>query len=199
MTFPIGPRAVATQPPQLTVPGSNASTEVLEAFKQSLSALAKHDRYASLHKEFVGAASGDLQTVSRFNPMLDGRDHRALSEALEAAAANGYFEIMKMILKDRAWLWASDKFTVMACIVENYDRGNPADCRKAFMDLFSHVPLERRIVRGFGDVDAYERAGEDHTPREREGSGAGKLVCSGIDSKRYTLSVIQLISRSRPI
>ena len=56
MTFPIGPRPVATQQPQLTVLGSNASAEVHAALKQSLSALGKHDRYEYLHREFVGAA-----------------------------------------------------------------------------------------------------------------------------------------------
>jgi hypothetical protein len=158
MTFPIGPRPVATQQPQLTVPGSNASAEAHAAFKQSLSALGKHDRHEYLHREFVGAAGrGDRQTISELNPMLDGRDPVVLSEALLAAAANGHFEIMRMIFKDRAWLWADNKFSVMACIIEHYDRGNPADRRKAFMDLFSLVPLERRHVRGFGDADAYER------------------------------------------
>jgi hypothetical protein len=157
MTRPIGVKLDTPLQP-LTVPGSNASAEVLEAFRQSLSALGKHDRYEYLHAEFVDAArSGDLQMVSRLNPMLNGENPRILSEALEAAVANGHFEIMRMILKDRAWLWFSHKFLVMASILENYDRGNPAERRKAFMDLFSHIPLERRIVPVFGDADAYER------------------------------------------
>jgi hypothetical protein len=169
MTLPIGPRPVATQPPQLTVPGLNASDEVHVALEQSLSTLPKHDRYQFLHEEFVDAArSGDLETVSRFSPMLDVRDDALLSEALFAAAANGHFEIMKMILKDGAWLWVRDKFLLMACIVENHDRGNRADRRKAFMDLFSRVPRERRIVRRFGDLDAYNRKLADIIRRVRE-------------------------------
>ena len=155
MTLPIGV-GLNTPLQPLTVPKSDASSEVLEAFKQSLSALSKHDRYGYLQKAFVVAAlDGDLQTVSQLNPMLDGRDHQVLSEALLAAVTCGHFEIMHMIFKDRAWLWCSDKFSVMACIVEHYDPGNP-EHRWALKNLFSHLPDERRIVSAFGDADAYE-------------------------------------------
>jgi len=186
MTFPIGPRPVATQQPQLTVPGSNASAEAHAAFKQSLSVLGKHDRYEYLHREFVGAAGrGDRQTISELNPMLDGRDPVVLSEPLLAAAANGHFEIMRMIFKDRAWLWAKEKFAVMACIVENYV---PSDLthRWAFMDLFAHFPPERRFVAAFGDADAYERklANIIRTVREKDSELAnwceGQLGMAGI-------------------
>jgi hypothetical protein len=159
MTLPIGPKLdVPLQP--LTVPGSDASAEVHEAFKQSLLALGKHDRYAYLHKVFVDAAkNGDLQTVSRLNPMIDGRDDFVLSEALEAAVTGGHFEIMRMIFRDRGWLWASSKFSVMACIVENYVPSNP-EHRRAFMDLFGGVASERRMARllnsqaGYADYKA---------------------------------------------
>jgi hypothetical protein len=147
MTFPIGPRPVATQQPQLTVPGSNASAEAHAALTQSLSALGKHDRHECLHGEFVGAAGrGDRRTISELNPMLGGRDPVVLSEALLAAAANGHFEIMRMIFKGRAWLWADNKFSVMACIVEHYDPSS-LEHRKTLMDLFGHISGERRSVR----------------------------------------------------
>jgi hypothetical protein len=156
MTRPIGVRLDAPQVP-VAVPAPNASAEVLVAFKQALAALGKHDRYQYLHSKFVDAArSGDLETVSQLNPMLDGRDHQVLSEALRASAANGHFEVMHMIFKGREWLWSKDKFFVMGCIVEHYDPSKLAH-RRAFMDLFSHVPDERRIVRGFGDAAKYEQ------------------------------------------
>jgi hypothetical protein len=155
MTRPIGVRLDAAQLP-LAVPGPEASAEVYVAFKQALAALGEHERYQCLHSRFVDAArSGDIETVSRFNSMLDGRDHRVLSEALIAATENGHFGIMKMIFKDREWLWARDKFEVLACIVAQYDPSNVMHHR-AFMDLFSHVPGERRIVKKFGDAAAYE-------------------------------------------
>jgi hypothetical protein len=158
MTLPIGVGLNAPIQP-LTVPKSDASSEVLEAFKQSLSALSKHDRYGYLQKAFVVAAlDGDLQTVSQLNPMLDGRDHQVLSEALLAAVAGGHFEIMSMIFKDRAWLWASDKFSVMDCIVENYNRGSweGLKYRSVLMDMFEMLASEHRIalVAGFDETYA---------------------------------------------
>src|SRR5262245_23564159 len=155
MTRPIGVRLDAPRLP-LAVPGPDASAEVYAAFKQSLAALGKYDRYQYLHSKFVDAAmSGDLDTVSGFNSMLDGRDDHVLSEALQAAAANGHFEIMDMISEGRGWLWPHNKFIVMGCIVAQYDPSNVAH-RRAFMNLFCHVPDERRIVKRFGDAAEYE-------------------------------------------
>jgi hypothetical protein len=194
MTLPIGPKLDAPLQP-LTVPGSDASAEVNEAFKHSLLALGKHDRYAYLHTVFVDAVkTGDLQTVSLLNPTLDGRDHFVLSEALEAAVAGGHFEIMNIIFKDRAWLWASDKFSVMACIVENYVPSNP-EHRRAFMDLFSHIPIERPYVRVYGDADAYERTLTNIMRRVREKDPELANWCEG----ELEMAEITLVERSSVI
>ena len=155
MTRPIGTRLEAPQP-SLAPSGSNASSEVHVAFKRSLASLGKHERYQHLQPMFVDAArNGDRETISQLNPMLDGRDAHLLCEALTAAAANGHFEIMRSIIENRAWLWALNKFEIMTSIVEHYDPSKLAQ-RRAFMDLFSGLPGERRIVGMFGDASVFE-------------------------------------------
>jgi len=155
MTRPIGMRHDAPQLP-MALPGHNASPEVHAAFSQSLAALGKHERYQHLQPMFVNAArNGDRETISQLNPMLDGRDAHLLCEALTAAAANGHFEIMRSIIENRAWLWALNKFEIMTSIVEHYDPSKLAQ-RRAFMDLFSGLPGERRIVGMFGDASVFE-------------------------------------------
>jgi hypothetical protein len=156
MSFPIGFPPVARQPPQTTDPGPGASDEARVSFVQSLSKLGEYDRRLYLSSLLVDAArNGDVQTISQLNSLLDGRDQMVLTEALEAAAENGHGEIINIMFRGRAWLWAIVKFPIMARLVENYDAGNPG-YRKAFMDLFSRVPSERPYVPEFGDAAAYE-------------------------------------------
>jgi hypothetical protein len=55
-----------------------------------------------------------VQTISQLNSMLDGRDQMVLTEALEAAAENGHGEIINIMFRGRAWLWAIVKSTSSA-------------------------------------------------------------------------------------
>ena len=57
--------------------------------------------------------------------------------------------------KGPGWLWAACKFTIMGCIMAHHDPSNMAQ-RRTFMDLFSRLPGERRITRGFARVAAFE-------------------------------------------
>jgi hypothetical protein len=140
MTLPIGPRPVAAAQQGLQVPGPDASNEALSSFAQAVAKLSSPERSLCLRTVFIHAAR------------------------------NSHFEIIKIIFKGREWLWAKEKFSVMACIVEHYDPGNLAH-RRAFMDLFGRVAGERRTVRllsSEAECRAYEAQVKDVLTSVRE-------------------------------
>ena len=115
-------------PRGLQVPGPNASNGTFSSFAQRVAELSSPERSLSLRKVF------------------------------DDAARNGHFETIGIIFKGREWLWAEQKFSVMASLVKHYDPSNP-EHRRAFMDLFGRVASERRTVRllrSQADYDDYK-------------------------------------------
>jgi hypothetical protein len=125
MMLPIGPRPAAAPQQELQVPGPDASNEALSSFAQAVAKLSSPERSLCLRTVFVDAAR------------------------------NSHFEIIKIIFRGREWLWAKEKFSVMACMVEHYHPSNPAH-RRAFMDLFGRVAGERRTARLFSSQAGYD-------------------------------------------
>jgi hypothetical protein len=80
------------------------------------------------------------------------------SLVFDDAVSNGHFDSIENIFNDHGWLWAEQKFSVMASLVKYYVPGNPGHHR-TFRDLFAHIANERRMARlllsqaEFGDYE----------------------------------------------
>src|SRR5262245_47172967 len=124
MTLQIGLRRAAPQQ-ELQVPGPQASNEAFSSFADTVAKLSSPEERS-----------------------------RCLRKVFDEAASNGHFETIEIIFKGREWLWAEQKFSAMASLVEHCDPSN-REHREAVKDLFRRVASERRTVRSFRNPDEY--------------------------------------------